>query len=337
MVHAKSFLQQMRQYHGGSMAKAIEQLDSGLTVGHVGLGQHGTTIGSVSQQVHDGDTINVQAIGNFGIRFLGVDAPEISFTLPKSSAFTSLGSNKWEAFFANWFDEGAYGPFDPPLQEGLRKHLRALIVASVAKNHYRHATAAEDALEELVRKDMEVLGQTQEGFQFFLAFAFEIMDRYGRMLSFVNREQPNPKVPEARPLSYNERLLAQGRVLPYFIWPNVNPFRKAKSVLDAVIAPGTASQIDDPQFQAARMAFRQARKQCQGIYDAQDPLLLEPFEVRFLAQRRAPNRWVIDLGKSDTWLIHPQNYFSVANPEDRLFVPEEYVPLFVHEGWRLQP
>lgn len=29
------------------MVRTIEQLDSGLTLGHVGLGYHGTTIGSV--------------------------------------------------------------------------------------------------------------------------------------------------------------------------------------------------------------------------------------------------------------------------------------------------
>lgn len=85
-----------------------------------------------------------------------------------------------------------------------------------------------------------------------------------------------------------------------------------------------------------RIAFRQAREQHEGIYNAQAPLLLEPFEVRFLAQRHAPNRWVIDLGKSDSILVYPQNYFSVTNPEDRLFVPEEYVPLFVQKGWQLQ-
>ena len=318
------------------MAKAIEQLNSGLTVGRAGLGYHGTGIGSVRQQVHDGDTINVRAVGNFGIRFLGVDAPEISFTLPGSGAFTSLGDAKWEAFFSNWYDEGAHGAFSPPLQENLREYLKTRIDTGAALNHDHHARAAQAALEDEILKDMQVLGQTKEEFQFFLAFAFEIMDRYGRMLCFINREQPDPKVPEPRPLSYNERLLAQGWVLPYFIWPNVNPFRKAKSLLDAVIAPGTANQIDDPQFQEARTAFRQAREQHRGIYDAQNPLLLEPFEVRFLAQRRAPNRWVIDLGKSGNALIHPQDYFSVINPEDRLFIPEEYTPLFAQKGWQRQ-
>lgn|GEM_PF-4417157 len=48
------------------MAKAIETLKT-LKVGHFGLGQHGDAPGSVRQQVHDGDTINVRALGNFGV------------------------------------------------------------------------------------------------------------------------------------------------------------------------------------------------------------------------------------------------------------------------------
>ena len=59
------------------MPKAIEKRPSGLTVGHAALGLQGGVPGSIRQQVHDGDTINVRAIGNFGVRFLGVDAPEM--------------------------------------------------------------------------------------------------------------------------------------------------------------------------------------------------------------------------------------------------------------------
>ncbi|MDN5929694.1 MAG: hypothetical protein L0I24_01270 [Pseudonocardia sp.] len=48
------------------MAKAIEQLRSGLVIGHALLGRHGQGRGSVAQQVHDGDTVTVEADGNFG-------------------------------------------------------------------------------------------------------------------------------------------------------------------------------------------------------------------------------------------------------------------------------
>jgi hypothetical protein len=62
-------------------AQAIEQLSTGLRVGHARLGAFGEGVGTPKQQVHDGDTITAQAIGNLGVRFLGVDAPEVSFRI----------------------------------------------------------------------------------------------------------------------------------------------------------------------------------------------------------------------------------------------------------------
>jgi hypothetical protein len=47
----------------------------------------------------------VQAIGNFGVRFSGVDAPEISFTLPGDRTFRGLSDPRWEYFSAKPFDE----------------------------------------------------------------------------------------------------------------------------------------------------------------------------------------------------------------------------------------
>ncbi|HEU0201673.1 MAG TPA: hypothetical protein VFR86_14730, partial [Burkholderiaceae bacterium] len=68
------------------MAKTIETIGA-LKVGHIGLGVHGDGIGTVAQQVHDGDTVVGRALGNISVRFLGVDTAEISFTLPGSSTF----------------------------------------------------------------------------------------------------------------------------------------------------------------------------------------------------------------------------------------------------------
>jgi hypothetical protein len=45
---------------------------------------------------------------------------------------------------------------------------------------------------------------------------------------------------------------------------------------------------------------------------------------------------VIDLSKNDDVLIKPQEYYTIPNVEDRLFIPEEYVPLFVEAGWKKQ-
>ncbi len=311
------------------MAKAVEQI-KGLTVGHAALGFRGGVAGSVRQQVHDGDTINVRTVGNFGVRFLGVDAPEISFTLPGETRFRGLADPAWQDYLANPFAT----PFNPPLGPGLLKHLKSHIGRDIAMNHYRHAVAAERALEGEVGKDLNQLGKSEEDFRFFLAFAFEVIDRYGRLLCYMNREQPD----EPRPLSYNERMLRAGVVTPYFIWPNVNPFRKNLSISAAVLKPRTAKKVGDGEktLRQAREWVRKARQQKSGIFDKVDPLRLQPFEVRFLARRRPPDRWVIDLSKNDGLLIQPQNYYTIPDVEDRLFIPEEYMPLFVEAGWRRQ-
>ena len=86
----------------------------------------------------------------------------------------------------------------------------------------------------------------------------------------------------------------------------------------------------------ARQWLQDARRQKIGIFAADDPLRIEPFEVRYLAGRRAPNRWVIDLSKNDDILIDPQEYYRNKNIEDRLFIPEEFVSLFTEAGWEKQ-
>src|SRR6266536_3398924 len=97
--------------------------------------------------------------------------------------------------------------------------------------------------------------------------------------------------------------------------------------------PPTLSPSSTGALQVARQFVRDARTQHLGLFEGADPLRLLPFELRFLARRAAPERWVIDLGRNDDTLIAPQAYFQVAAPEDRLFVPAEYVPLFVEKGW----
>jgi hypothetical protein len=318
------------------MPKAIEEV-SGSTLGHVGLGYRGDKVGSVRQQVHDGDTIEVRTIGNFGVRLLGVDAPEISYNLPGESDFTEMSDPKWDAFLANPFAQGLPA-FNPPLASGLRQHLRSHIGVGVAANHYRLAVAAQKALEEEILKDIKALGQSEETFQFILVFAYEVMDRYGRFLALINRNQPDPSVPAPRPPTYNLRLLQQAKICPYFIWPNVDPFRKTGSLVKAVIPPGKANEVAEgaETLRLVRQSMRNARKLKTGIFDKQDPLKLEPFEVRFLARRFPPDRWVIDLSRSDDKLINPQKYYSIPHAEDRLYIPEEYVPLFVEAGWKRQ-
>jgi endonuclease YncB( thermonuclease family) len=314
------------------MAKAIEQLPSGLIIGHAKLGFRDGVSGTVRQQVHDGDTINVRAFGNFGVRFLGVDAPEISCMLPGEKGFIGLSNVKWERYlgdpFTNW-------PKESRLNQDLIDYLKAKIEPGAAMNHYRHAAESEGELEKEVSGDLKDLGQSEADFSFFLSFAYEIMDRYGRLLCFINRDQAEGE----RPLSYNERLLQAGRVSPYFIWPNVDPFRKRKPLVKAVVEPNRAKDEADKDevLRRAREWVRQARQEERGIFDKEDPLQIDPFEVRFLGGQRRPERWVIDLSKNEDLLVDPQKYYVIKNQEDRLYVPEEYVPLFVEKGWKRQP
>jgi endonuclease YncB( thermonuclease family) len=320
------------------VAKAIFQLKSGRTAGVALLGLHGDVAGSVDQETHDGDTVNVQADGNFGVRFLGVDAPEISFTLPgHPDDFQSIDSDGWKAFLADPF-AAEFGAFDPPLAAELRAHLEAQTGEGTAENHARLAKAAQEALKAMIKEDIQALGVDATKFRFFLAFANEVMDGYGRMLCYLNRDQKTE--PPPRPKSYNERLLAAGNVTPYFIWPNLDPYKRPfPSLVDAVPEPGSAVPAGAPAeatklLEDARASVRAARENHLGVFEQADPLRLLPFELRFLARRKPPDRWVIDLGAGDAVIHKPQQYPSIANLEDRLFVPAEYVPLFVSKGWQ---
>ncbi|MER3444500.1 MAG: hypothetical protein C4333_10425 [Meiothermus sp.] len=321
------------------MAKTIEQLNSGLIVGRVGLGMHGTQVGSVAQAVHDGDTIDVRAPGDFGIRFLGVDAPEVSAKLPDSGPddYPSLSSPRWEAFLSGEPLRNAR------VSRGLRLHLEALLGPGVAANHHFHSQEARKGLAQMVEADRAALGQSKEDFRFFLAFAYEVMDGYGRFLAFIHPNDPARQLPPPRRESYNDRMLEAGLVLPYFIWPNTDPFLKARlatsSLQGAVLSPRQLfEEASDPatKLGCARAAVRRARAQQIGLFAGANPLRLPPSELRLLvnlAKGRTVNRWVIDLSDPKARLLHPEDYPAIPHPEDRLFVAEEFVPLFRQRGW----
>jgi hypothetical protein len=208
-------------------------------------------------------------------------------------------------------------------------------------NHARFAAAARIALVDMIGKDVAALGVDAAGFRFFFAFAGDVLDRNGRLLGHVQPDQPDVPA-EQRLGSYNERLLAAGWVSPYFIWPNTSPWRAAPAVVDAVPAPGTVAQAAaaDPALAAARASVKAARRLRVGLYEAARPLRLQAFELRMLSRRLPPDRWLVDLGgdsddvtATDT-LIPPQCYPRVPLPENRLFIPAEYVPLWVEKGWK---
>ncbi len=311
------------------MATAIEKLGY-LTVGHVKLGKHGANTGSVKLQVHDGDTISVEALGNFGIRFLGIDAPEVSFTLPGKTSFTPIDNPKWETFLSDPF-AGALAPFSPAIDPGLATFLQNRVGPGCATNHADHADLAEKKLVALISEDMQMLAKDTTTFAFFLTFAYEITDSYGRLLCFVNCD----KADLPRPVTYNERLLQLGMVSPYFMWPNIDPFKKESSIDKAVPKPETLAAVaNKDNLGKARKWVKEARTNGLGTFNTNTPLKLEPFELRYLSRRVPPNRWVIDLTKSDSTLLKPQNYFTIPYAEDRLFVDKHYVPLFVKHDWK---
>lgn len=289
---------------------------------------------SLNAAIADGDTLGVHIAGSGSVRFLGIDSPEKSFELPGSSGARRLDSAEWERYLTDPF-LAEFGTF--ALDDQLVSHLRTRIGAGAGANHRLHGDNAEQALISLVQSDMTALGQNLNTFGFFLAFSFEVFDSYGRFLAFINRNQPNANTPGPRPLSYNERMLQAGAALPYFIWPNIDPFRSLP-LLDAVVAPGAANEVAQttPALRRAREFTKQARADGIGVFNPAQRLRFEAFEVRYLGRREPPNRPVIDLSRSDNVILRPQSYVHIPNPEDRLFIPLPFVPLFVARGWRLE-
>ena len=141
----------------------------------------------LDQAVPDGDTVGVQLDGTGATRFLGIDTPEKAFEQPLGSG-QALDGPKWEQYLTNPFANGyPVQLLEPPLVA----HLQPRFGAGAAANHHRHAVAAGDSLRQLIQSDQVALGQTPEQFRYFLAFAYEVFDRYGRFLAFVNRNQPD--------------------------------------------------------------------------------------------------------------------------------------------------
>ena len=132
-----------------------------------------------------------------------------------------------------------------------------------------------------------------------------------------------------RPKSYIERMLEAGMACPYFIWPNINPFRGQNNLSEAVPQPGNIEIVANGPtgLGPARQWVRNAREQQLGIFENGNPLLLQPFELRFLSRMEPLRRWIIDLNDiNSNKLLGPVNYHEIPKIEDRLFIPNEYVP-----------
>lgn len=131
------------------------------------------------------------------------------------------------------------------------------------------------------------------------------------------------------------RLLATGLAAPYFIFPNVDPFRARTSPLEAAADATDPATIlaAAPSLRIARARVAEARTTGRGFFDPARPIGFDAFEFRFLARRSKPSRWVIDLSRNERILLPPERYIEIPNLEDRLFVPKEFVPLFEATGW----
>lgn len=313
------------------MAKAIEQLPSGLVIGHALLGRHGQGRGIIAQQVHDGDTVTIEADGNFGVRFLGIDAPEVSIPLGDVAAVREPHRPE--------VGRGAHRPARRRSGPGVRPAVgggpgRA---PGRARRCWRGGQPCpagcgrDDRAGGHGPRGPDGIGQ-DEGRLPVLPGVRRGGDGPLRSAAGLSASRPARHPAAQRFGSYNERLLAAGWVSPYFIWPNINPFRRAGSVTAAVPPPGGAAELAerDGSLRAAPRAIAQARRQELGLYAA--PLGLLPFELRFLARRQPPDRWLVDLSTDAAVLVPPQAYPDVPLPEDRLFVPTEYVPLWEQHG-----
>lgn len=285
---------------------------------------------SVKRIVSDGDTVNVSSSGNFPTRFLGIDTPESSLIAPGTDRFTKTDAEVFQRLLADPF-----GPDFAPItgmSAELRAYLSAKAAVDAAARHHAHAEAAEDALEALISDDAAELGRDD----FFLAFAYEALDGFGRLLCYLHPNQPDAPRADRRP-SYNARMLETGLAAPYFIFPNVDPFRARGSPVEAVTEARDPQRILSaaPSLRAARAAVKGARDAGRGMFDPTNPIGYLAFEFRFLARRALPSRWVMDLSTDAARLLPPQRYFEIENVEDRLFVPSEFVPLFGAAGWRI--
>jgi hypothetical protein len=202
---------------------------------------------SVKQAVHGGDTVSISPNSFLNTRLLGVDTPEVSFSLPSETTFPSIGGERWAGFLDDPFAPGLPA-FDPRLPDALRAHLLGAVGSGCAPTTFVHAKAAEAELQDLIQADVDDSGGSVAELGLFLAFAHDVIDRYGRLLAFVHRDDP-----VAQPRPYNEHLLAGGVALPYFIWPNVAPFIREADV------PEPGVPIGGAHLDAARNAVATAR------------------------------------------------------------------------------
>lgn len=207
-------------------------------------------------------------------------------------------------------------------------------------NHYNNSLRSAEILLEIIKKDHQKTVQSGKQYKFFFRFSHEILDVYGRLLGYIHQDKGEGE--RGSNESYNERMLKMGYAIPYYIFPNIDPFIKFNSILDAIpdvhgdrFAFGRLLQKSS-KLRKAREAVTKIRSQKEpSLFTGENSLKLLPFELRFLQRRERLNRYVMDLSNPEPVVYPPQDYHLIANEEDRLFIPEEYVFIFEKRGYKV--
>src|SRR4029450_10812928 len=92
------------------MPNALRTTKQGFIVGQAFLAEGK----SPKQAVHDGDTASISPNSFLNTRLLGIDTPEISFSLPGERTFPSIGGDRWKALLSDPFAP-TLPPFSPAL------------------------------------------------------------------------------------------------------------------------------------------------------------------------------------------------------------------------------
>jgi hypothetical protein len=225
------------------------------------------------------------------------------------------------------------GPFRPALSASLRAHLEGRMRDDAARNHWTHAKAATEALQALVKEDADARQLAAADIKIFIAYAHEVLDRYGRPLVFANIDG---RTAAKRPPTYNERMIATGCAAPLYIWPNIDPFRGMK-VTDAAMPPQEFRRhvARSGSLQASRRAAAEARTAGQGHLRGRQSVAAAGVRAAVPGGPARPgplgDRPVGGRGRSEPHREQP--VFRGAQAGGAPVHPAEYVPLVKEKGW----
>ncbi|HSA75300.1 MAG TPA: hypothetical protein VLE21_03850 [Candidatus Nitrosocosmicus sp.] len=337
------------------MPKAIRESEKGFKIGNA----NPFNSEDLSKTVLDGDTVKTFLDGYVNARFLGVDTPEKGFDLPylksildlaqvtseeerKKRVYRDTNHPAWVKYLEDPFNDNYEDShkFKDALGAELITYLKHKIGPSTALNHHSNSLKSAQILLDIIKKDNQETVQAGKKYKFFFRFSHEVLDVYGRLLAYVHQDK---EAEERGPnISYNELMLKAGYAIPYYIFPNIDPFIKYNSILDAI--PDVHGDRfaffrliqKSSKLRKAREAITEIRNRTEpSLFTGEDSLKLLPFELRFLQRRQRLNKYVMDLSNPEPIIYPPQDYYFITKEEDRFFIPEEYIPIFEKRGYKV--